>query len=63
MAISVTTGVRVNPLTAKLFYCNFHPVVSRCHDPELQVSENYSDLTKLGSTIFKSCSLIVTFHP
>ena len=65
MAISVTTGVRVNPLTAKLFYCNFHPVevVSRCHDPELQVSENYSDLTKWGSTIFKSCSLIVTFPP
>ena len=30
-----------NPLTAKLFNCNFHPfeVVSRCRDPQLQVSE------------------------
>ena len=36
-----------NPLTAKLFNCNFHPleVVSRWRDPQLQVSEN-SDLTK-----------------
>ena len=37
-----------NPLTAKLFNLNFRPleVVSRCRDPQLQVSENYSDLTK-----------------
>ena len=35
--------VRVNPLTAKLFNLNFHPleVVSRWRDPQLQVSENY----------------------
>ena len=39
---------RFNPLTAKLFNLNFHPleVVSRWRDPQLQVSENYSDLTK-----------------
>ena len=39
---------RVNPLTVKLFNLNFHPleVVSRSRDPQLQVSENYSDLTK-----------------
>ena len=32
-----------NPLTAKLFNLNFHPleVVSRYSDPQLQVSENY----------------------
>ena len=32
----------INPLTAKLFNLNFHPleVVSRWHDPQLQVSEN-----------------------
>ena len=37
-----------NPLTAKLFNLNFHPleVVSRSRDPPLQVSENYSDLAK-----------------
>ena len=35
-----------NPLTAKLFNLNFHP---------LQVSENYSDLTKWRSTVFKYC--------
>ena len=39
---------RFNPLTAKLFSLNFHliEVVSRWRDPQLQVSENYSDLTK-----------------
>ena len=37
-----------NPLTAKLFNLNFHTleVVSRSRDPQLQVSENYSDLTQ-----------------
>ena len=32
-----------NPLTAKLFNLDFHPleVVSRWRDPQLQVSENY----------------------
>ena len=46
-----------NPLTAKLFNLNFHPleVVSRRRDPQLQVSENYSDLTKWRSTFFKYC--------
>ena len=39
---------RIKPLTAKLFNLNFHPleVVSRWRDPQLQLSENYSDLTK-----------------
>ena len=34
----------INPLTAKLFNLNFHPLeaVSRWRDPQLQVSENYS---------------------
>ena len=38
------------PLTAKLFNLNFHSldVVSRCRDPQLQVSENYSDLQNEG---------------
>ena len=37
-----------NPLTAKLFNMNFHPlqIVSRWRDPQLQVSENYSDFRK-----------------
>ena len=47
----------LSPLTAKLFNLNFHPleVVSRSRDPQLQVSENYSDLTKWRSTVFKYC--------
>ena len=46
----------LNPLTAKLFTLNFHPhkVVSRWRDPQLQVNENYSDLTKWRSIILKS---------
>ena len=38
----------INPLTAKLFNLNFHPleVVSRWRDPQLQVSENLPDLAK-----------------
>ena len=53
----------VSPLTAKLFNLNFHPleVVSRWRDPQLQVSENYSDLTKWRSTLFKSCWLMSQF--
>ena len=49
-----------NPLTAILFNRNFHPLegVSRWRDPQLQVSENYSDLTKWRSTNFKSCWLM-----
>ena len=52
-----------NPLTAKLFNLNFHPleIVSRWRDPQLQVSENYSDLTKWRSTVFKYCWLMWYF--
>ena len=52
-----------NPSTAKLFNLNFHPleVVSRWRDPQLQVSENYSDLTKWMSALFKSCRLMSHF--
>ena len=55
--IGVTIGDHVNPLTAKLFNLNFHPleIVSRWRDPQLQVSENYSDLTKWRSSVFKYC--------
>ena len=47
--------VRVNPLTAKLFNLNFHPleVVSR---------QNYSDLTKCRSTFFQILLVDVTFY-
>ena len=42
-----------NILTAKLFNWNFIllEVVSRRRDPQLQLSENYSDLIKCRSTI------------
>ena len=45
--IGINTG-KFNPLTAKIFNFNFHPleVLSRWRDPQLKVSENYSDLTK-----------------
>ena len=57
-------SLTLNPLTAKSLNLNFYPleVVSRWRDPQLQVSENYSDLTKWGSTIFKSCWFNVTFY-
>ena len=53
----------INPFTAKLINLNLHPleVVSRWRDPQLQVSENYSDLTKWRSTLFKSCWLMSHF--
>ena len=56
----VTTIHSINPLTAKLFNLNFHPleVVSRWRDSQLQVRENYSDLTKWRSTVFKCCWLM-----
>ena len=64
---TLTVGTSlVNPLPAKLFNLNFHPleVVSRWRDPQLQVSENYSDLTKWRSTVFKYCWLMSQFlHP
>ena len=52
-----------NALAVKLFNWNFHrlKVVSRWRDPQLQVSENYSDLLKWSSTILKSCWLISDF--
>ena len=34
----------INPFTAKLFNLNFHPL--EAVSPQLQVVENYSDLTK-----------------
>ena len=50
----------INPLTAKLFNLNFHPLelVSRWRDPQLQVSENYSDLTKWRSNIADWCPIL-----
>ena len=44
-----------NPLAATLFNWNFHPLefVSRWRDPQLQVSENYSDFTKKEVTYFQ----------
>ena len=44
---------KANPLTAELFNWNFHPleVVDRVSETQLQVGENYLDLT----TNFKSC--------
>ena len=48
----------INPLTANLSHLNFHPLE---RDPQLQVSENYSDLTKWRSTLFKSCLLMSHF--
>ena len=43
----------INRLTAKIF--RSLEVVSRWRDPQLQVSENYSDLPKWRSIILKSC--------
>ena len=53
----------INLLTAKLSNWNFHPleVVSRSRDPQLQLSENYSELRKWRSTIFNSCYLLSRF--
>ena len=54
---------RFNPLTAKLSNLNFHPleVVSRWRDPQLQVSENNSNLTKWRSKVFKYSWLMSHF--
>ena len=49
----------INHSTAKLFNLNFHPL--EVSYPQLQVSENCSDLTKWSSTLFKSCWLISHF--
>ena len=63
MRSNVSIDADINPLAAKLFNLNFHPleVVSRWRDPQLQVSENYSDLTKWRSTLFKFCWLMSHF--
>ena len=57
------TAFWLNPLTAKLSNLNFHPleVVSRWRDPQLQASENYSDLTNWRWTVFKYCWLMSRF--
>ena len=46
-------------ITGKLVYWNFHllEVASRCRDPQLQVSEDYSYLTKNEGKRF--CNLVV----
>ena len=53
------------PLTVKLFNCNFHSlgVVSRLRDPQLHVSENYVDLTKMEVKNFQILLIYVTFYP
>ena len=63
------SNTRVNPLTAKLFNLNFHPLRTSSgwkfklnnlavRGLTLVLSENYSDLTKSRSTLFKSCWLM-----
>ena len=53
----------LNPSVAKLFNLIFHPleVVSRWRHPQLQVSANYSDLTKRRFIFCKSCWLVSRF--
>ena len=54
----------INPSAAKLFSLNFHPleIVSRWRDPQLQVSENYSDLKKIEVNCFQILLIDVTFY-
>ena len=61
--VFINRGSQINPLTANLFNLNVHSLeaVSRWRDPLLQVSENYSDLTKWRSTVFKFCWLMSHF--
>ena len=64
MATVVDIGaLEVTLSTAKLFNWNSHllEVVSRSRDPQLQVGDNYSDLTKWESTIFKMLLIDVIF--
>ena len=51
---------KVSPFNRLIIQSEFHPreIVSRWRDPQLQVSENYSDLTKWRSTVFKYCWLM-----
>ena len=62
--LRIRTQHCINPLTAKLFNLNFHPleVVSRWRDPQLQVGENYSDLTKMEFNCFQILLIDVTFY-
>ena len=55
--------LRFNPLTAKLFNLNFHPleVVSRWRDPQLQVSKNYVRFDKMEVNKFQILLIDVTF--
>ena len=51
-------------LIVTVFNWNFHSleVVSRWRDPQLQVSENYSDLTKWCPNDFETLLIDVTFY-
>ena len=53
-----------NPLTAKLFNFNFHPleVVSRWRDPQPQASENYSDFKKMDMDYFQILLIKATYY-
>ena len=64
LLLSIAKHKTITPLAANLFNLNFHPleVVSRWRDPQLQVSENYSDLTKWRLTNFEILLFYVTFY-
>ena len=51
------------PFNRQIIQFEFYPleVVSRRRDPQLQVSEKNSDLTKWWSSLFKSCWLMSHF--
>ena len=57
---------RFDPLTANIFNLNFHPleVVSSWRDPQLQVSENYSNIIfdKMEVNCFQILLIDVTFY-
>ena len=50
----------VNPLPTKLYYLNF---LSRYHEPQLHLGDNYSYLVTLWQHIFKSWCLASHFVP
>ena len=54
-----------NSFPAKLSHLNFHPleVVSRQHDPQLEVVKKYSFSFNLRANICKSCCLNTHFIP
>ena len=51
-------------INTKLFNWNFYSleVVSRCRDPQLQVSENYSDLTNWRVNDIEILLICATFY-